>query len=77
MNEAQSYETKPIKDAMEEQNLSVQDVSKLSGVSRPAIYQLLENKPTVKLETLMSVANAVKVPVSALFPEKEGIPQAV
>jgi transcriptional regulator with XRE-family HTH domain len=65
------YETQPIKDAMQEQSLSVQDVAEKSGVTRPTVYDILDGKPTVKVETLSAVADALNVSLNLLFPDSD------
>lgn len=63
------YKADLIQSEMEKQELSVMDLARESGLSRPTIYNLLDAKHKPELDTLQAVARALKIPLSELIVE--------
>ena len=57
-----------IKEFREKQNMTQQELSKKSGISRSYISQLENNKfSIIKSSTMTAIADALKKPVSTIF----------
>lgn len=64
------YNPEIIKQAMEAQDKSVQELAHEAELSRPTIYDLLEGKRKPTLETLQAVSRVLKIPLSKLIAEQ-------
>lgn len=60
-----------IKKAMDDQNLTFDQVAEKSGVTRPTIYRIIESDKKVSIGRLCQVADAVNVSHEALFQKEE------
>jgi transcriptional regulator with XRE-family HTH domain len=68
------YKADVIRDAMEQQGVSSEQLAELAGVSRMTIWNVLNEKYTPELKTLLGIANALKLPLTAILIEQ---PEAV
>lgn len=62
-----------IKEVLEEKGISVVDLAEKLGVTRGACYNYINGNPTV--EILNRIADAINVPVTYLFEQKNQKPQ--
>jgi DNA-binding phage protein len=61
--------TEIIKAAMEKQGKSVQDVALEAGVTRPTVYDLLDERRKPTLETIQAVCRALNIPLTKVIAE--------
>lgn len=68
------YRGELIKKAMDEQNLTFEQVAEKSGVTRPTIYRIIDSDEKVSIGRICQVADAVKVPHENLFQKEVTAP---
>lgn len=72
-NSENIYRGELIKEAMDTQKLTFEQVAEKSGVTRPTIYRIIDSDKNVSIGRICDVADAVNVAHEALF-QKEVAP---
>lgn len=60
-----------LKDEMDNQNLTITDLSRKSGLARPSIAEILKGNTDIKLSTLMMLCVALNIKASKIISEFE------
>ncbi len=56
----------------EERKVNILDIVKYTGKSRSTVYNYLEGKTSIDIETLAKISELLKVPISEFFDELQG-----
>lgn len=56
----------------EERKINIMDIVKYTGKSRSTVYNYLEGKTSIDIETLIKISELLKVPISEFFDEIQG-----